>query len=425
MKPKSTKTEKSFARISLLGLIAVALTMLVSCDEGRNIQPPTSDFVPPPLTNVRVTPIPGGAIIMYDIPNATDIMYVVGEYVVRGETRNVKASIFRNWVVIEGLAEEVPHDFRLYLVSSNSQLRSEPYKGSFTPLEPPFITVFNSLTATPDFGGAMFSWENITNAYMGFFLLAKSDLGEWEEFDLIHSTLTTDRRAIRGYDTRERMFGVVIRDHFENESDTFRVVLEPLFEAQINPRNFTMNFLAGDNNTVTAGNLRPLSNVWNGIMEGPEGPQIWHTDGSAGWVVPPQTFTFSLGVDAYLSRMMLWNRIASFNWAQHNIRFFEVWGTSQLNYPVNDEHWRTGPWRDDWIQLGSFEVVRPSGGMPGDPITPEDMAAAENGFEFMFETGVGKVRYLRFVVNETWGRSNALHVRQILIFGDDGTRGEE
>jgi hypothetical protein len=419
MKERKTKLE-NFVRASLLGFVAMALVKLVSCDEGRNIQHPTSDIAPPPLTNVRVEPTPGGAIITYDIPNVTDIMYVYAEYVVGGETRNARVSIFRNYVVIAGLAEEIPHNFTLYLVS-NSEVRSQPYRGSFTPLEPPFITVFNSLTAVPDFGGVMIDWENVTNETMGFFLLAKDDFDEWVEFDLVFSTLTTDRRAIRGYDTSERMFGTVVIDRFHNVSDTFTVVAEPLYESQINPSTFAMNFVLGDNNSITSGNVRPLSNIWNGLMG--DG-NIWHTDGGAGFT-PPQTFTFTLGVDAYLSRMVVWDRMGGFVWGQHNMRFFEVWGTRELLYPVNDEYWRSGPWRDDWILLGDFEAVRPSGGVPGDPITPEDTAAAEAGLEHMFETGVGKIRYLRFVVRETWARTAALHVREIHIFGDDGSRYEE
>ena len=398
----------------------MALVMFVSCDEGRNIQFPVDDFVPSSLTNVRVEPLPGGARIVYDLPNETDIMYVYASYVARGETRNVRASIFRNYVVIEGLAEEVPHDVTLYLVSTN-EVRSQPYRTSFTPLEPPFITVYNSLSAVPDFGGVMFSWENVHQEIMGFFLIAKNDHGEWEEFNLVFSSAETGRSAIRGYDISERLFGVVVMDRFENKSDTFKVVANPLFERQLDPVTFQENFVLGDNNTVTSGNIRPLRNVWNGIIDTESGGGIWHTDGGAGWVVPPQTFTIDLGVYAYLSRMMLWNRFHSFIWAQHNLRFFEVWGTNELRYPASAEYWRAGPWRDDWILLGDFETIRPSGGVPGDPVTPEDRAAAENGLEFMFETGVGKVRYVRFVVTETWGRTAAMHVQEIRFFGDDGS----
>jgi hypothetical protein len=411
---------KIFFCTSAIGIVVAMLMIFASCKEDMVGQPPTSGAIPSPVTNVRTEPIPGGAILMYDIPNETDIAYVMCEYSVRGETKIVRSSIYTNQVIIEGLGGIAPCDFTLYLVN-HSENRSQPHRGSFIPLEPPYLTIFNTLEAEPDFGGVVIRWANEHNALIGAFLLAVDDYGRWEEFSLAFSTLSSDRRSIRGYNTEARMFGAVLIDRFGNRTDTFRIVAEPLFERELDKSRFRDGYLLGDNNSVNQN--RPLSNIWNGRLE--DG-QIWHTVAGDPSGVPPQTFTIDLGVRANLSRMMLWNRTGGSNqwvWSQHNPRFFEVWGTTELKYPFNNEHWRSGPWQDDWIFLGDFETVKPSG-LPVGINTEEDIAAERAGHEFMFEPGTGEIQYLRFVVKETWQRTAALHIMEISIFGDDGVRDE-
>lgn len=69
-------------------------------------------------------------------------------------------------------------------------------------------------------------------------------------------------------------------------------------------------------------------------------------------------------------------------------------------------------------------MIKPSG-LPVGNNTAEDIAAAAAGAEFVFEPGAGDIRYLRFVVKETWARTAALHIAEVNIYGDDGVREEE
>jgi hypothetical protein len=348
------------------------------------------------------------------LPKETDISYVICEYAVKNERKIARASVYNNYVIIEGLADTEPCEFTLYMVD-HSENKSAPYTGSFSPLEPPYRTIFNSLEMEPDFGGVVIRWKNETNVMIGAFLLAVSDDGEWEEFDLAFSTMKEDKRAIRGYNTDPRLFGVTLIDQYGNTSDTFRLVAEPLYEKELNKKVFADGHLLGDN--YTSHNSRPISNIWDGSLS-----VLWHTVPDAGFT-PPLTFTINLGLKAKLSRMMLWNRGETFYWGQHNPRYFEVWGTDELKYPIENEYWRTGNWRDDWVLLGDFETIKPSG-LPLGQVTDEDRAVQDAGLEFIFESGTGDVQYLRFVVKETWARTAALHINEVSIFGDDGTRDE-
>ncbi|WP_188749661.1 DUF5000 domain-containing lipoprotein [Parapedobacter defluvii] len=391
-------------------LILMGIGIAVSCKEENIGQTPVDRTPPSAVTNVSIESLPGGAKISYDLPDETDISYVTCEYIFNDEKKVARSSVYNNYVIIEGLADIVPCDFTLSLVD-HSENKSEPYKGSFVPLEPPFRSVFKTITLEPDFGGVVIRWKNESNALIGAFLYAMSDEGEWEEYDLVYSSTTEEKRSIRGYNTDQRKFGVSLIDRFGNTTDTLVVAAEPLYEKLLDKSNFKDGHLAGDN--YTSHNSRPISNIWDGNVQ-----VIWHTVPDAGFT-PPQTFTIDLGVEAKLSRMMLWNRQDGYVFNQHNLRYFEVWGSKELTHGINDPYWSGEAWKDDWILIGDFEQIKPSG-LPLGQTNADDEAATQAGSEFIFESGVGEVRYLRFVVKETWARTPAMHIAEVSIYGDDG-----
>lgn len=391
--------------VMLLGIMA-----MLSCKEDPVGQIPVDTVAPAAVSNVSIEPLPGGAKISYDLPEETDISYVTCEYIVNNEKMVARSSVYNNYVIIEGLADTDPCEFTLSLVD-HSENRSAPYSGSFVPLEAPFKTVFKTITVEPDFGGVVIRWENETKALIGAFLYAMNDEGEWEEYDLVYSSVAEERRSIRGYNTDERKFGVSLIDRFGNTTDTLVVNTVPLFEKLLDKRKFKDGHLMGDN--YTSHTSRPISNIWDGSID-----VIWHTVPDGGFT-PPQTFTIDMGVQARLSRMMLWNRQDGFIFNQHNLRYFEVWGTNELTHGINDPHWTSDAWKDDWVLIGDFEQIKPSG-LPLGQTNADDAAATIAGSEFVFEPGVGEVRYLRFVVKETWARTAAIHIAEVSIYGDDG-----
>lgn len=415
MKQKTINLRKVFSFTCIAGLIVILLILASSCAEERVGQYPTHNNPPPAVSNVQIEALPGGAKISYDLPNATDISYVVCEYLFKGEKKFVRSSIYSNFVIVEGLPDIAPCEFTLYLVD-HSENRSEPLHGSFIPLEPPYQTISKTITMEPDFGGVVIRWHNETNMMIGAFLLAMSDEGEWIENDLVFSTIAEEKRSIRGYNTDERNFGVVLIDRFGNTSDTIIASAIPLYEKELDKKNFRNAALSGDN--YTAHTSRPIENIWDGNLN-----VIWHTSPTAGFT-PPQTFTIDLGVEAKLSRLMLWNRQGEFIFAQHNVRYFEVWGAKELSYDRNNAYWLGNEWKDEWVLLGDFEQIKPSG-LPLGQSNDEDVAATIAGSEFIFESGVDEIRYIRFVVKETWARTAALHIAEVTVYGDDGVREEE
>ena len=393
--------------------VILSVILLGSCVQERIGQTPTDSDAPSPVQSVRVEPTPGGADIYYTLPRETDISYVVCEYSRLGEAKKAVASVYNDHLSVEGFLEEVETPFTLYLVD-HSENRSPEYKGTFTPLEAPIRAVYKTLAATPDFGGASISWENPSQALIGAFLLARDDDGEWEEYDLVYSSLEHAKRSIRGYDDSPREFGVRLTDKFGNFSDTCVFEIRPLYEKMLDKKKFSNAHLQGDNYTTTPANPRPIENIWDGNLT-----NLWHTNASAGFI-PPQYFSIDLGVHATLSRMVLFSRGENqYYYGQHNLRYFEVWGTHELPREADDAYWTTAAWQEGWVRLGDFEVVKPSG-EPAGVNTAEDIAAQDAGFEFTFESGAEDIRYLRFVVKETWAKTAAIHICEISIYGNDG-----
>lgn len=415
MKQKNIITGKVFTFMRIAGLLTIILFFAFACQEEKIGQNPIDNIPPSGISNVQVEALPGGAKISYDLPNETDISYVICEYMFKGIKKIVRSSIYSNFVIVEGLPDIAPCDFTLYLID-HSENKSELYDGSFVPLEPPYQTISKTITMEPDFGGVVIRWNNETNAMIGAFLLAKSDDGEWIENDLVFSTITEEKRSIRGFNTDERTFGVVLLDRFGNTSDTVVMSATPLYEKELDKMKFGNGHLMGDN--YTSHTNRPMENLWDGKLN-----VIWHTVPTAGFT-PPQTFTIDLGVEAKLSRLMLWNRQGEFIFSQHNVHYFEVWGAKELSRDRNNSYWLGNEWKDEWVLLGDFEQIKPSG-LPLGQSNADDVAATIAGSEFIFESGVDNIRYIRFVVKETWARTAAMHIAEVTIFGDDGIRDVE
>ena len=414
-------------RIAFISAVLSALLMAVllhSCEEERVGQTPTNRTPPSPLTNVVIEPTYGGAFVTYSLPNEVDISHVRCEFVFNNRKRNVLSSVFNNSLEIEGISQEIPIELKLTVVNG-SGIESVPHIETFTPLEPPMSFILNSFRVYEAFGGVTVTWENPTRMLAGISFLATNDDGEFELQDIVYSTLPTGVKSLRGFNTDRRTFAISITDRFENESDTVKFEREPWYEAMLDKSNFLRVSLTGDNNT--SHDNRPIEHIWNGILHGAH-YEIWHTVADAGFI-PPQTFTIDVGTLAQLTRIVVYNRSGDndmYAYGQHNLRSFDIWGSDNLQHFTQsgqhqvstDPYWNDGSWRQDWHLLAECEIIKPSGSPPGTN-TPEDIAAHRAGFEFDFRQDVGKMRYIRFVVHETWARTAALHISEISVFGDD------
>jgi hypothetical protein len=386
---------------------------MLGCSESKFEPVPTDNVPPSALSITGVESIPGGAKIYFTPPNETDISYVRGEYMFKGEKRVVRSSIYNNYVIVEGLGSTDPIEITLYMVD-HSENTSAPVVRSFTPQTPPIYSVLSSISVLPDFGGITALWDNPTMTEIRFSFMVEDSLGVLQDHEMTFSNAEAGKFSLRGFDTTERKWGIYLRDKWGNMSDTLVAMATPFYEEKLDKKKFFEVGLPGDNTTVRTG--RPLANIWDDNID-----VIWHTDPGMGDSTPPQKFTICFGndVEAKLSRFVMYPRRESYYYGQHNPRYFQVYATTELKYDkTNQDYWRSDDWKADWEFLGDYEVVKPSG-LSGSQYNELDKAVWDAGFNFEVPLESNKIKYVRFVVIATWANSAALHINEMTFYGDD------
>lgn len=381
-----------------IGILILIMILFTACEEYEK-SPMTNDSVAP---EVLIDPIventPGGANISYTLPDETDLLYVVAQYELsNGEKTESRSSIFINTIEIEGYGDTLKHEVNLYVVD-RSENKSEPITVEIQPLNPPVKLVQNTITVTPDFGGVLFTWENPTNAPLVFDVLAVDSTGNLSTFETVYSGVSEGKYAMRGFEPVESKFGLVIRDKWYNLSDTIIKWVTPMFEQKLDNTRFSNADFPGDTDM----------NGWEGRFEYAFDDDLStfnHSLAGTGW---PQYFTIDLGVEAKLSRINIIQRQdPQFLYGHGNPRLFEVWGTN--TYPQDSI---MNP--DEWHLFSECVTMRPTeqGGT-----ADEDAQHALDGDEFTFTLDDPAVRYVRILVNETWGNTGFIHFGEIQFWG--------
>ena len=229
-------------------IMALLIVSITSCDEEKIGQTPTDNIPPQPISNVSVESLPGGAKISYELPQETDISYVKGEYLFQGERRITRASVYNNYMIIEGLGNTNPVDITLYTVD-HSENTSTPVKASFTPGIPPIHNIFTSMGLKADFGGINITWNNENKVEIGFTIYATNEKGIFEEGETFYTNQKDGSYSFRGYDSSERIFAFTITDKWGNISDTLKAAFTPLFEKELDKSKHKREVLPVDNNT--------------------------------------------------------------------------------------------------------------------------------------------------------------------------------
>jgi hypothetical protein len=389
-----------------------------SCAEDPFGQTPSDSVPPPPLDkeNVRVEKYPGGGKIFYALPKEKDISYVKGEYFSNGETHVLRSSVYKNYMLVEGLGSTDPITITLSVVDHSENV-SAPITTEFTPDTPPLETVFESLEITPDFGGINVAWYNELGIEVGITVLVADSLGVYYERRTTFSSLKKGNYTFKGFDTISQKFAIRLFDQWNNVSGLKEVELIPLFETQLDRRLHKGLILPLDNTTRFDEGATNVDKMFDGVKTTYN--NFLHTAEGNAEITMPFYITIDLGTDALLSRMMLWHRVQR-NWEYilHNVKEFEVWATKTYDNRIGipDSYWGED-WKDDWQYMGKFLCDKPSEteGAFGQ-ITSEDMERARRGFEFTMPN-VGIVRYLRFSFISTWGDTNAVSIQELEFFG--------
>lgn len=386
----------------LLSFFSV-LMIFSGCKEDKLISPLNQEgAVPGPVSNVRVENLHGGARFTYSMPTDEDLLYVKAVFNIReGYTREVRASYYTNSLTIDGFPTTDEYQVKLYAVSRSEKV-SEPVTVSIHPLTPPVQEIFETLNISGTFGGIHLTFQNTEAASVAVTVLTPNELGELAPVETFYTKTVNGSFYSRGFEPAERTFGVFVRDRWGNLSDTVKVVLTPLYEQLLDRTKLRALQLPGDNYVPQASQWG-MEKMWNGISNDHE--DIFQTMVGSGM---PSTFTIDLGITAEISRYKLFHRAGENIYSGAAPKLWEVYGS---NNPDSDGGWL------NWVLLMECVSFKPSA-LPVGTYTTEDVQyGIVNGEDFVFPENVPAVRYLRFKMVQTWGRTDFFHISELKFWG--------
>ena len=383
--------------------LALIILMLYSCDE-KKLEPISQSLGKPGQVEIlALEAIAGGAIVTYRIPDSEDILAVKAVYTItNGKTLESSTSFYENYLVINGYCDMNEHEATLYTIN-RAQEMSDPAVVKFTPLEASLNKVAKTMEIISDFGGARFIWQNEDREPLIFEFFAENEEGKLQAMRVINSATDSTKFSLRGYQPEERWFACVIRDFWDNVTDTIypspRTKILPLYEEKIDKRNMSVMRLSNDAGWTN----------WEGREEYLiDDNRATYGHSAVGSI--PAPFTIDLGATVKLSRILMFNRNyqdSYYGWG--NVRKFDVYAC----YGVPSS---SGDW-DEWtLLMKDCTQIKPSG-LPGTTMTDEDIDAALSGFEFEFDLNVEPLRYIRFVVTNTWTDASYSHPCEVDFYG--------
>ncbi|BDD10530.1 hypothetical protein FUAX_29620 [Fulvitalea axinellae] len=380
---------------------------LLSCSDDKPEMIQHDGKAPGPVTDLKVENLNGASKISYSLPADKDLLFVKAVYSPRqGETSETRASYYDNSLVVSGFGDTKDREVELYAVDRSGNV-SVVAKTTIAPLTPPVELAFNSLRVVPDFGGVHAFWENESMADLGVTLMELDSLQKWQDVETMYSSQAEADFAVRGYNTDERHFAVIVSDRWGNLSDTLKVKLKPLFEEELDKSKFKKLKLPSD-----------AGDAWGWRME-----RLWDNNKGSGFHTAqgnprPHWFTFDMGVEAQLSRYKIFQRAGGYMFDHGNPRVWEVWGATD---PDPEGGW------DGWTKLVECESIKPSG-LPIDQNSDEDRALIKRGEEFIFPIDAPPVRYIRFKIYDSWSGGSFFHAMEVYFWGkvlDGSTENEE
>ena len=384
-------------------LVFCSFLSLVSCVEKELTPISKSKGKPGVVTNVEVEPLAGGVKLTYLIPKTEDILAVKAVYTLsNGKEVETACSYYDNTLTLLGYYDQKEHTAQLFTVNRAQEL-SDPVTVRFTPLESPLSKLIKTVQITSDFGGASFTWVNEDRAPITFELFAQDSIGQMLTRSVFISDTRNAIRTLRGFKSVPWRFAAIASDRFGNHSDSIfpPSILTPLFEERLDKSKMKLLIL---NNDVSFSEHQSAGEN----MLDDDKSTVGHTQSNT----LPAPFTVDLGVSAYLSRIVIFNRNTwgdgnYYNWG--NPKSMTIWVRSEL--PSFSGDW------NEWTKVMDVQEIKPSGS-PGTSYTDEDLSYALKGFDFSFPSGMSPVRYVRVVVNSTWENTTFTHIAEVDFYGD-------
>lgn len=415
--------------------------LLVSCVRDKEKVPGIWNSNPVEVNSV--TPINGGAIIKYTVPNDGNLLYVMAEYERNGKIFTEKTSVYNNILSIEGfnLPPNTKVKAQIYKVNKQGE-RSMPTEVEFEPMEGLVSLARKSLKLQPGFGGIVANWDNKTNTELGIRLLEPDEIkGGLKTREMFFSTLGADKRSFRNFAPKPTNVAVTFEDKWGNTSDTIFYSTTPFFETLV-PKPYAdyRSNIPYDNISNLSG--RTMSTLWDNIVN----------TASHGWLTANGSSGLSITIDlkqvVKLSRIIIHGYHLNSVYGQVNIQQFEAWGTDKIDFAkLSDRpYWldslsvawgslSTTPWfvnpttvlpektfKDDWTYLGWHAIPRYDLMVPPDNTAALNLAA--NGTEYEIPIDAKPVRYVRLFVRQVSnlmppGVNNYFSMGEITFYGDN------
>lgn len=370
---------------------------LFGCSEVIDWQPKSDSIAPGTISNVQVENLPGAAKLTYNLPDDDDLVSIEAVYTINGKRHRTSASVYINTLTVEGFGSTDAQTIQIYSVDRSNNF-SPAVDVSIRPLTPPVISIFNSAKMSATFGGVFLQWENPTEADVSIWLLEADSTGTVKEVETLYTSTASGQYKLRGYDPVKKIFGMYVRDRWNNLSDTLYSSLTPYYEEKLDSKLFKRQVLPRDEDD--AGQFSRLfdGSIVNGMYT------------SVAVSLSPVFFTIDLGQPVILSRYKLWHRQAN-PYNNCSPKLWRVYGALNPDFSnVSTNYWVT-EYQKDWVLLSdvnNISMYKPSGLDLQN--TNEDMAAVLAGFDLESTNSAPTIRYLRFEISENW----AMPVRTVI-----------
>lgn len=402
------KKKIAIQHLFMWATVLLALGITACRKSASNNDPVSTDASKPdPITDVRVENFNGGANIIYSLPNIPNLLYVLAEYNIgEDKPRQTKASYYTDTLKVDGFAESKEYEVTLYVVS-RAEVKSDPVKIKVNPMTPKFELVNSQLELSPDFGGVNVSGLNTFKAPLSMHIVYfNAANNRYEEKDPVAVSTQTVSFSVRGFEPTPTKFGVYTTDQFGNRSDTLFKTLTPLFETALDYTKYYEYKLPSD---------APIGYGWelHYLFDGKTTEPGWHTN-----IAPVTQGTWGLGVSAKLSRFRLYERLSA-GYGYQNPRVFTIWGSNKTD-PADialPNAAVLGETHGDWTSMGTFTYPNPPSGLPPNQANSQDMQFMADGVDFNVPIDAIPTRFIRFVVNQTWGGVSYTNLMEITLYG--------
>lgn len=298
----------------ILCLSAWCLLVMASCKDEED-----KGTAPGPVTDVSATAGYGEIILKWKNPTDDNFYYVnivydgpEGKKVVKTTSKFSADASGYITDTIDGFVNT--NEYVFTLTARHVQgAESSPVETTASPLTPVYQTILSSTTISPDFGGVIFTWDNLEQkeVYLEVTYLSASNIVETRTFDASKS----GKGHITYPATDENInFSVVARDKYLNQTDAKQYQSTSLEEDLITKTGWTVPGYEDGTQTETIGYSSQATNEGaspNGrviaIFDNDKGT-FWHARWGSPATVYPHWYIIDFGKEILVSSVEMFRR---------------------------------------------------------------------------------------------------------------------